>query len=272
MPSDLQASRGQIDFRSSKTGMICLQWVDKRPVTMLSTAHTSKVVTLPPNRRGVERSKPEVVVAYNNGMKGVDLSDQLAQSYPTTRKTVKWYKKIFFYLLDMTTTNALAIHRALGGKLTQFEFRKELVRGLLQQGGPRGSFRRNPPQARHEEEVLQQAHLPVDTPHQAQTTNSINTVGYEHSSPKVPSMWKKFHENHFLLTNSASVWRQCVLGIAYSIKLASKKDWCLGDAQSGISEAEVASVLINFLEIQYKHLLVFIFPHYVAFFELSMVD
>ncbi|XP_037774642.1 piggyBac transposable element-derived protein 4-like [Penaeus monodon] len=91
----------------------------------------SKVVTLPPNRRGVERSKPEVVVDYNNGMKGVDLSDQLAQSYPSTKKT----------------------------------FRKELVRGLLQQGGPRGSFRRNPPQARHEEEVTQQAHLPVDTPH-----------------------------------------------------------------------------------------------------------
>lgn len=134
MPSDLQASRGQIDFRSSKTGIICRQWVDKRPVTMLSTAHTSKVVTLPPNRRGVERSKPEVVVDYNNGMKGVDLSDQLAQSYPSTKKTVKWYKKIFFYLLDMTTTNALAIHRALGGKLTQYEFRKELVRGLLQQG------------------------------------------------------------------------------------------------------------------------------------------
>ncbi|XP_037773462.1 piggyBac transposable element-derived protein 4-like [Penaeus monodon] len=59
MPSDLQASRGQIDFRSSKTGIICRQWVDKRPVTMLSTAHTSKVVTLPPNRRGVERSKPK---------------------------------------------------------------------------------------------------------------------------------------------------------------------------------------------------------------------
>ncbi|XP_047478498.1 piggyBac transposable element-derived protein 4-like [Penaeus chinensis] len=83
MPSDLQASRGHIDFRSSKTGMLCLQWLDK-PVTMLSTAHTSKVVTLPPNRRGVERSKPEVIVSYNNGMKGGDLSDQLAQSYPAT--------------------------------------------------------------------------------------------------------------------------------------------------------------------------------------------
>ncbi|XP_047478497.1 piggyBac transposable element-derived protein 4-like [Penaeus chinensis] len=77
---------------SSKTGMLCLQWLDKRPVAMLSTAHTSKVVTLPPNRQGMERSKPEVVVSYNNGMKGVDLSDQLAQSYPATKKTIKWYK------------------------------------------------------------------------------------------------------------------------------------------------------------------------------------
>ncbi|XP_047487917.1 piggyBac transposable element-derived protein 4-like isoform X2 [Penaeus chinensis] len=163
MPSGLQASRGHIDFRSSKTGMLCLQWLDKRPVTMLSTAHTSKVVTLPPNRRGVERSKPEVVVSYNNGMKGVDLSDQLAQSYPATKKTVKWYKKVFFYLLDMTTINALAVHRALGGKMPQWKFRTELVRELLQRGGRPASFRRNPPQNQPEEDP-QQAHMPVDTP------------------------------------------------------------------------------------------------------------
>ncbi|XP_037774856.1 piggyBac transposable element-derived protein 4-like [Penaeus monodon] len=69
---------------------------DLPSVGPVTTAHTSKVVTLPPNRRGVERSKPEVVVDYNNGMKGVDFSDQLAQSYPSTKKTVKWYKKFFF--------------------------------------------------------------------------------------------------------------------------------------------------------------------------------
>ncbi|XP_063609506.1 piggyBac transposable element-derived protein 4-like [Penaeus indicus] len=163
MPSDLQASRGQIDFRSSNTGMLCLQWIDKRPVTMLSTAHTSKVITLPPNRRGVERSKPEVVACYNNGMKGVDLSDQLAQSYPATKKTIKWYKKVFFYMLDMTTVNALAVHRALGGRFSQYKFRTELVRELLQHGGRPGSFRRNPPQNQPEEDP-QQAHMPVDTP------------------------------------------------------------------------------------------------------------
>ncbi|XP_027212395.1 piggyBac transposable element-derived protein 4 [Penaeus vannamei] len=161
MPADLRASRGQIDFQSTPTGMMCLQWVDKRAVTMLSTAHTSRIVTLPPNRRGEQRSKPEVVVSYNNGIKGVDLSDQLARSYPSARKTIKWHK--IFNLLDMTVVNALAVHRVLGGKLTQVDFRLELVHGLLQWGGRPGTFRRVPPW-QQEKQDDQQTHMPADTP------------------------------------------------------------------------------------------------------------
>ncbi|ROT84531.1 putative piggyBac transposable element-derived protein 4-like [Penaeus vannamei] len=161
MPADLQPSRGLIDFRSTPTRMMCLQWVDKRAVTMLSTAHTSRIVTLPPNRRGEQRSKPEVVVSYNNRMKGVDLSNQLARSYPLARKTIKWHK--IFNLLDMTVVNALAVHRVLGEKLTQADFRLELVRGLLQRGGRPGSFRRVPPR-QQEEQDDQQTHMPADTP------------------------------------------------------------------------------------------------------------
>jgi len=75
--------------------MLALQWLDKRPVTMLSTVHTSEMVALPPNRQGIQRIKPKVVTDYNNGMKGVDYSDQLSGSY-NTRKTIKWYKKNIF--------------------------------------------------------------------------------------------------------------------------------------------------------------------------------
>ena len=72
--------------------------MDRKQVTMLSTCHTSEMVELPPNRRGVVKTKPRVVVDYNGGMKGVDVSDQLAASYPTPRKTVN--------LLDMVVVNA----------------------------------------------------------------------------------------------------------------------------------------------------------------------
>ncbi|XP_069987688.1 piggyBac transposable element-derived protein 4-like [Penaeus vannamei] len=97
MPTDLQAKgRGSVDFRSTDFGMLALQWLDKRPVTMLSTVHTSEMVALPLNRQGIQRIKPKVVTDYNNGMKGIDFSDQLSGSYKSTRKTIKWYKKKYF--------------------------------------------------------------------------------------------------------------------------------------------------------------------------------
>ena len=83
-------------------------------VTVLSTCHTAAmepITSLRGTEREAVREKPSVIVAYNNGMKGVDLSDQLAQSYPTPRKTVKWYQKLFFNFLDMTVVNAYAVHK-----------------------------------------------------------------------------------------------------------------------------------------------------------------
>nr|XP_027237446.1 piggyBac transposable element-derived protein 4-like [Penaeus vannamei] len=81
MPIDLQAKgRGSVDFRSTDSSMLALQWLDKRPVTMLSTVHTSEMVALPPNCQGIQQIKPKVVTDYNNGMEGVDFSDQLSGS------------------------------------------------------------------------------------------------------------------------------------------------------------------------------------------------
>ncbi|XP_042875000.1 piggyBac transposable element-derived protein 4-like [Penaeus japonicus] len=125
MPRDMEVKlRGDGDYRSSRTGMVCLSWKDKRVVSMLSTVHTSEMVTLPTRRQGVTRSKPRVVADYNVGMKGVvDLSDQLAQYYPTTRRSIKWYKKIFFNLLDMCIVNAYCSHKVLGDTMPQYDFR-----------------------------------------------------------------------------------------------------------------------------------------------------
>lgn len=40
---------------------------------------------------------------------------------------MKWYKSIFLSLLDMTVVNSLAVHKFLGGKMAQAEFKIELV-------------------------------------------------------------------------------------------------------------------------------------------------
>ena len=134
MPKDLTVrEKGDVDVRTSRAGMMALAWKDRKQVNMLSTSHRGdEMVELPPNRRGEVRRKPGCVVDYNQGMKGVDLSDQVAQSYPCARKTNKWYIKLWYNLLDMAIVNAHAIHKFLGGRMTQLDFRIQLISELLE--------------------------------------------------------------------------------------------------------------------------------------------
>ena len=133
MPENLTVrKKGDVEVRSSRTGQLALAWMDKKQVTMLSTIHKgSEMVSLPPNHRGEVRQKPLVVVDYNKGMKGVDLSDQMATSYASRRKCRKWYHNLFFRLVDTAVVNACLVHRVLGGSLNHLEFREQLVDNLL---------------------------------------------------------------------------------------------------------------------------------------------
>ena len=68
---------------------------------MLSSMHTAEmVITQKNHRNGKDIIKPQCVLSYNEGMGGVDRSDQQASTYQCVRKCVKWYKKLFFYVLD----------------------------------------------------------------------------------------------------------------------------------------------------------------------------
>ena len=52
------------------------------------------------------RSKPISVLLYNNKMGGVDYIDQKLAPYESLRRTVKWYKKFAFHLIDLTIHNS----------------------------------------------------------------------------------------------------------------------------------------------------------------------
>ena len=57
--------------------------------------------------------KPDLIHDYNMNKGGVDLVDQFTQAYPSIRKTIKWYKKLFLHMLDITLYNSLVIWRTL---------------------------------------------------------------------------------------------------------------------------------------------------------------
>jgi len=55
---------------------------------------------------GVAKKKPKCIIDYNTHMHGVYTVDQYLAYYPFIHKTVKWPKKVFFYLLQCCLFNS----------------------------------------------------------------------------------------------------------------------------------------------------------------------
>ena len=83
---------------------------------MLSSMHTAEWYTQKKHRNGKDIIKPQCVLSYNKRMGGVDKSDQRASAYQCVKKCVKWYKKLFFYVLDMCIVNSYLLHVELWNK------------------------------------------------------------------------------------------------------------------------------------------------------------
>ena len=48
---------------------------------------------------------PSSMKLYNMNMGGVDLADQKRKAYSCTRKSTKWYMRLFWYLVDIAIVN-----------------------------------------------------------------------------------------------------------------------------------------------------------------------
>lgn len=126
--------KGETSWRSSDK-LLVIKWKDRRDVTMISTMHENKMVTIPKIDRHTKEKmkKPLVVLDYNDKMGAVDRCDMLITSIDSMRKNIKWYKKLFFHVLDLCVINAHALF------LTQHEtriplavFQLNIIRQLLE--------------------------------------------------------------------------------------------------------------------------------------------
>ena len=84
-----------------------------------------------------EINKPYAIDQYNKFMDGVDKQDQFISYYGFSRRTRKWWKKVFFHLLDTAVVNAYIMYthsQHSSKKLTHVQFRIELAKQLLLQG------------------------------------------------------------------------------------------------------------------------------------------
>ena len=130
-----------------ESSILYLQWVDSKPVTLLTTlgsANEAVSCTRRMKRNGkfekVSIPQPLDIHRYNQHMNAVDRSDQMLAYHNIRRKCYRWWKTLFFHLTDIAVVNGFILfqqHReqhpeALdrNRKYSVVEFREAVIRQL----------------------------------------------------------------------------------------------------------------------------------------------
>jgi len=116
-------------------------WQDKRKMLLLSTVYGGQMMQIqrydPKNpETPLYIKKPRAIDHYNNYSHGVDKSNQNSQYYHNDRRN-RWYKKIFFQLIEVSICNSYILYKILNKQkrfkiLSSFEYRIQLLEKLLE--------------------------------------------------------------------------------------------------------------------------------------------
>ena len=104
-----------VSYRANKVLAVAWQ-AEKRnkPVFMVSTESSAAWVTVQPhNTHNPPTQKPSAVHVYNHNMNGVDKADQHAAYYAFERKTRKWWRKVFFWMMETAVVNSYIIYKEI---------------------------------------------------------------------------------------------------------------------------------------------------------------
>lgn len=111
--------------------------MNKTPVGLINTITPpdgfATVIRHDSHGDDLEIKCPMAVKLYNQYMGGVDLADNLRKTYSCSRKGIKWYFRIFYYLLDTAVVNAFILYKETKRRpdMTQKEFRLILADEMI---------------------------------------------------------------------------------------------------------------------------------------------
>jgi hypothetical protein len=139
---------GQYLYRQ-RDNLVCVSWMDQKPVNLLSTYCDPKVKqtvcrwrkSMRKGRRDkrVEVPCPEVLVEYSKWMRGVDVLSQRESYSHIGRKSRRWWPRLAWFLIDVAVNNAYVLYREYIASRTsrdpaaqsQKGFRRALMHALV---------------------------------------------------------------------------------------------------------------------------------------------
>lgn len=131
--------RGEMTFQCSGP-ILVMKWCDKREIHMITTMHDYQMASTNKKDRQTGKTimKPLCIIDYNYNMGGVDQTDMLISSIEAARKSMKWYKKLFFHFLDLTIVNSHALYKDVTKKNVSIaDFQLAVCRQIIEKFGTR---------------------------------------------------------------------------------------------------------------------------------------
>lgn len=132
--------RGDFDYRVSKDDIVVYKWQDNKPVHFISNFHGTEETEI--KRKNKDGSimmipSPHAVKDYNKYMGGVDKADMYCALYGTSRKSKKWWHRIFFGLVDRSVCNAYVVYKKLKDEdISLLNFRRSVTQSMITKGRP----------------------------------------------------------------------------------------------------------------------------------------
>lgn len=163
-------AKGEVMVFSSN-GVLNEFWKDKKVVRMISTNQTHEMVEVV-KKCGTTVEKPRSVLDYNKSARGIDIGDMQMHFNSVKRKTRKWYKKLFFQLIDMCLYNSFKIFKSLHPNAKFLDFQLNIIRQILGRYGLKETSLRT---SSGDLQRLSGRHFPTHNP---------STKGKQHGSRK----------------------------------------------------------------------------------------
>ena len=147
MPSmKTKLASGQVETFSANN-ILVQRWKDKRDVVMLNTFLSHEMIPVTTANPACNRDKPSTVLCYNKNMGGIDQVDRKVKTYESQRKSTKWYKKVFFHLVDLCVYNSYMVWKILhpGSVLTYKQYILAIIKKIFQEFPPDATTKGKPP-------------------------------------------------------------------------------------------------------------------------------